>query len=147
MAKMISITEDGMFISSEPMYAVDFVNLMLNATMQLFQQQIKHTPDEEQQKIKEELYDLFNEGASAFLKAFAPDIELRPDLTAEAILAAENELIEETAHTLQGNSMVKQSAARIRQQMIKDGVITPVRQTEDGNLIPLNRKERRSTKK
>lgn len=45
---------------------------------------------EELQTIKEDLYDKFNAGASNILYLFAPDEELHPDLTVEAMKAAED---------------------------------------------------------
>ena len=47
------------------------------------------------QEYKEQLYDFFNLSASKVLEIFAPDIEMRPNLTAEAILKAENEILTE----------------------------------------------------
>lgn len=88
MSKMIAITEDGMCMSSEPIMAHDFLNITYMAMLNLFRNL------EQQGANREELYDMANQAASAFLEVYAPDIELRPDLTAEAILNAENEIME-----------------------------------------------------
>jgi hypothetical protein len=45
--------------------------------------------------VKEDLYDMYNAAASNTLNIFAPDIEMRPHLTAQAILEAENKIINE----------------------------------------------------
>lgn len=42
------------------------------------------------QELKEDLYDKYNAGASNVLYLFAPDEELRPDLTVEAMKEAED---------------------------------------------------------
>lgn len=89
--KMISLTEDGRMMSSEDLTAVDYINITLSAQMQVFKSIVNQAKDE---AIKEDLYDMYNQAASAFLTAFAPEIELRPDLTAEAILKAENEILD-----------------------------------------------------
>lgn len=47
------------------------------------------------EKVKEDLYDLANLMFSNVLSQFAPEIEMRPDLTCEAILRAENEILDE----------------------------------------------------
>lgn len=44
-------------------------------------------------KAKEELYQAYNYQASNVLAAFIPDAELRPDITAEAIMQLEDEMI------------------------------------------------------
>ena len=51
-------------------------------------------PDD-QAKIRSLLYDNLNLAASRTLEAFAPEYELRPNLTAQAILEAENAIIME----------------------------------------------------
>lgn len=50
--------------------------------------------EQAKQQVKEDLYDMFNAAASNVLYLFAPEIEMRPDLTAEAILNAENDIID-----------------------------------------------------
>lgn len=46
-------------------------------------------------ELKGMLYDFYNVNASNLLVTFAPEFEKNPDLTTQAILKAENELIEE----------------------------------------------------
>lgn len=46
-------------------------------------------------ELKGMLYDFYNVNASNLLIAFAPEFEKNPDLTTQAILKAENDLIEE----------------------------------------------------
>ena len=47
------------------------------------------------EKAKQELFDLYNTACSNTLHYFAPEYDLHPDLTAEAILRAENQIINE----------------------------------------------------
>jgi hypothetical protein len=48
---------------------------------------------DKQAEAKGALYDAFNVMASKTLEKFAPEYELRPGLTAAAIMKAENEII------------------------------------------------------
>jgi hypothetical protein len=49
----------------------------------------------EEMQLKEYIYDRFNVAASRTLEIFAPEIEMRPSLTADAIRKVENELLME----------------------------------------------------
>lgn len=46
-------------------------------------------------ELKEKFYDAFNVYVSNVLAAFIPDKDLRPDMTMDAIMQKENEMIEE----------------------------------------------------
>jgi hypothetical protein len=46
-------------------------------------------------ELKEKFYDAFNVYVSNVLAAFIPDKDLRPDMTMDAIMSKENEIIEE----------------------------------------------------
>lgn len=97
MGKMISITQDGMMLASEELHVADYINITLTAQLNMFNDIVHKTKEEDKENVRGELYDMYNLAASAFLKAFAPELELRPDLTEEAILRAENEILKEKA--------------------------------------------------
>lgn len=97
MSKMISLTDQGAFISSEPLNPEDYINLTLSAQLNFFEEIVASAPEDKQEEVTEFLYDMYNLAASAFLETFAPEIELRPDLTVEAILEAENQLLDQQA--------------------------------------------------
>lgn len=64
----------------------------------LTEDNIPKTSTEYDQKVAElkgMLYDFYNVNASTLLQKFAPELELRPDISAEAILKTENDLIEQ----------------------------------------------------
>lgn len=44
--------------------------------------------------VKEDIYEMINLGASSLLNKMFPEIEARPDLTVDAMLEAENKLLE-----------------------------------------------------
>ena len=99
--KMISITEDGGLLASEPFQATEYINMTLATQLNIFNDIVRRAEERgDAEETKAFLYDTYNAAASAFLEVFAPEIELRPDLTAEAILEMENNLINEKAATL-----------------------------------------------
>lgn len=49
--------------------------------------------------LEEDMYEMINVGASSLLNHLFPDIEMRPDVTVDALLKAENELIAEKGET------------------------------------------------
>lgn len=100
MAKMIGITDEGAFLSSEAMMADELIRILMLAALNAMKEVVNNTEEEHRQACKEELYDYFNKSASAVLETFAPEIELRPDLTTEAILKAENEILDENGYAL-----------------------------------------------
>jgi hypothetical protein len=53
----------------------------------------KHSK-KELKELKGQIYDIYNAQASLVLDKFAPEIEMRKDLTAEALLKAENEILD-----------------------------------------------------
>ena len=80
------------------------VNILNNAILQASLQclnQPNHTNNPNEYSLrKEALYDLINHTASGTLRLFAPDLDLRPDITADAILRAENDIINEAAKSI-----------------------------------------------
>ena len=72
----------------------DLMVTLFTVQLQALKQTLPKEDDVNYQAIKEDLYDKYNAGASQLLATFAPDIEMRPELTAEAMLKAENEHIE-----------------------------------------------------
>ena len=93
----ISITDDKEFklTSDTPLTTYDIINLCMNACLAALNSNVKDVPSEHVEPIKEHLFDVFNEAASALLAQFAPEIDLRPDITEEAILQTELQLAEQ----------------------------------------------------
>ena len=57
-------------------------------------------------ELKGMLYDFYNVNASNLLTMFAPEFDKNPDLTTQAILKAENELIEEKYEELKAEGKI-----------------------------------------
>lgn len=57
-------------------------------------------------ELKGLLYDFYNANATSLLEAFAPEFEKNPDLTTQAILRAEDEIIEEKYQELKKEGKV-----------------------------------------
>ena len=82
--------------SRGPMALEDIVQVTMTGLLGAMNTCLKaaKTPEEEAQ-LKEYIYDRFNLAASRTLEIFAPEIEMRPSLTTDAILKAENDLLKE----------------------------------------------------
>lgn len=79
--------------SVKPIAIYETIELTLKALLSAMNQTVAAVPDEHKDAVKENLYELLNVAASNTLAIFAPEIEMRPDLTVQAILEKENELI------------------------------------------------------
>lgn len=92
----IQIKDGQVKISHEkPMAITDFLQVMSTSILAAMNGILNSVPEANQQEVKEDLYDMYNAAASNTLNIFAPDIEMRPHLTAQAILEAENKIINE----------------------------------------------------
>lgn len=90
----IELNEDQVsFKAEKPIYADDFLNMLFTTSLGFLTDIVAKAPEDMRGLAKEELYDLFNQGASKVLENFAPEYELHPGLTAQAILEAENKII------------------------------------------------------
>jgi hypothetical protein len=85
-----------------PMNAEQLTNTLLSVLFSVYKDNIQSVPAEHQPLITKHLFDNFNAAASEFLKQLDPESDLRPDLTEEAILEAENAILDrgETYHEL-----------------------------------------------
>lgn len=69
--------------------------LLGNVVLHMMQQFLEAVPEVHQEQTKEIIYNSMNEHFSSILESFAPEYELRPDLTVEAIMRAEDEIMSE----------------------------------------------------
>lgn len=81
---------------SEPMIFPNFLDYMQTAILTFMNATVDKSPkNSDLVALREQIYDTYNQSASNVLAIFAPDIEMRPHLTAQAIIEAENKIIEE----------------------------------------------------
>lgn len=80
--------------SSKPIRVDDFMTMMFTVQLSMLREATPSPEDPAYNEIRDLLYDNFNQGASMVLSLYAPDQTLRPDLTAEAMLEAENKYME-----------------------------------------------------
>lgn len=74
----------------------DAIQLCLAAIEAMCKTTLARTDDPELIKsLEEDMYEMINVGASSLLDKLFPDIEMRPDVTVDALMKAENELISE----------------------------------------------------
>ena len=77
-----------------PMNAEQLTNTLLSVLFSVYKTNIENVPEIHRPLITKHLFDNFNAAASEFLKQLDPNSDLRPDLTEEAILEAENAILE-----------------------------------------------------
>ena len=75
----------------------DLLAALFTAVLSTARAMLASVPEEHQEDATEEIYDMINAGASNVLELFAPEIEMRPDLTVEALLDAENKILDTAA--------------------------------------------------
>lgn len=97
---ILANTPDGMQIHVNPDADIDTLYKMIFTFLpHLMENSATLSPDAtEEEKLKQRtlVYDYVNILVSSLLKNFIPDKELRPDLTEEAILKMENQLLDES---------------------------------------------------
>lgn len=76
------------------MNAEELTNTLLSVLMGVYRNTIDNTPVEHQANMTKHLFDGFNVMASEFLKVLDPEADLHPELTEQAILEAENAILE-----------------------------------------------------
>lgn len=97
----IELTEDGKVKTQidTPIAIDDLMPVLFTVQLSYMRQFMKQVEEsgelssEQIQGLKEDLYDKYNAGASNVLYLFAPDEELRPDLTVEAMKQAEDQFM------------------------------------------------------
>lgn len=95
--KTIVISEDGMF-ASEPLTFADVLQLTCSCVAGVAGSVLAKAQDaDEAKKIEGELFDIANVAFSNCLEHTFPTMSLHPDLTEEAILKAENEILADRA--------------------------------------------------
>lgn len=62
------------------------------------------------QSLREDMYEMINMGASSLLNRLFPDIDARPDITVDAIMEAEDKLIDDKAKQKEYIDAYKSSA-------------------------------------
>lgn len=77
-----------------PMSFEDLLQVTQTAVLGHAKQVMEQVPQDDVEEVKGAFYDLMNQAFSRTLEFFAPELELHPNLTAQAILEAENALIE-----------------------------------------------------
>lgn len=96
MKKRLTITVDDNQVSmhtSGPISFEDLISLTSTVTLGYMRQIRDNAPADKREDAVNTLYDAYNVAVSHVLEAFAPEKELRPNLTSQAILEAENAII------------------------------------------------------
>ncbi len=95
---MIKISTEDKNLRIETMKAYtlpDVTIILLNALLYMMNKALEQAPVKDRDDLKANIYDMVNMRCSALLETFAPEFELHPGLTEQAILKAENEILED----------------------------------------------------
>lgn len=89
-------------VKVEKAYLPDAIQLCLAAIEALCKQTLSRADDPDLVKsLEEDMYEMINMGASTLLTRLFPHIEMRPDLTVDALIEVENKLLSENGETYQ----------------------------------------------
>ena len=89
-------------VKVEKAYLPDAIQLCLAAIEALCKQTLSRADDPDLVKsLEEDMYEMINMGASTLLTRLFPHIEMRPDLTVDALIEAEDKLLSENSETYQ----------------------------------------------
>ena len=89
----------------------DAIQLCLAAIEAMCKQTLSRTDDPKLlQSLEEDMYEMINIGASSLLDKLFPHIEMRPNLTVDAIMKAEDELISDNGNVEQYATAYAESA-------------------------------------
>lgn len=89
----------------------DAIQLCLASIEAMCKQTLSRTDDPKLlQSLEEDMYEMINIGASSLLDKLFPHIEMRPDLTVDAIMKAEDELISDNGNVEQYATAYEESA-------------------------------------
>ena len=89
-------------VKVEKAYLPDAIQLCLAAIEALCKQTLSRADDPDLVKsLEEDMYEMINVGASTLLSRLFPHIEMRPDVTVDALMEAENQLIKSNGDVYQ----------------------------------------------
>ena len=90
----IEVDDSGVSMhTSGPITFEDLISLTSTVTLGYMNKLKDAAPEDKKEECVDTLYDAYNFAVSHVLEAFAPEKELRPNLTSQAILEAENAII------------------------------------------------------
>lgn len=105
-----------------PASITDFLQLVSTGILAALTAVVDAAEDEEtKEQIREDLYDMYNAAASNTLHYFAPNIDMRPHLTAQAILEAEDAIIAREANKYAKAAKATQSKGKANLKALKGG--------------------------
>lgn len=91
-----------MTVETKGMILPEAIQVCLAAIEAVCKQSLARADDPELVKsLEEDMYEMINMGASTLLSRLFPTIEMRPDITVDALMKAEDELIEEKSQEYQ----------------------------------------------
>lgn len=102
---IITTTEDGQLdiaLSGVADFPT-FTQQMFTGLLAMMTNTQKRAPEQARAQATEEIYDMVNNAASNTLSMFAPEIDMRPTVTTEALLRMENQVMAEAVAAAEQN--------------------------------------------
>ena len=99
--------------------------------------QLPEKPTEEELKkfiaIKSEMYDQYNLAVSSVLELYAPEFELRPDVTADAIAKAEADIVKEKYSHLSATEkqQAHENIQKVKKELLKSKAKSKAKTAEE----------------
>ena len=87
--KRLTVEAKGLILPEAIQLCLAAIEAMCKSTLS------RATDPELVKSLEEDMYEMINVGASSLLNNLFPHIEMRPDITVDALMKAENELIDE----------------------------------------------------
>lgn len=141
--KRIQITLDKtktLTVSGEQVYLPEAIQLCLAAIEAFCRKTLDRADDPNLKKsLEEDMYEMINLGASSLLDKLFPSISMRPDITVDAILKAENELIQDD-EALKSYSDAYNASAQAQKDIYEHSLI-------NANLRKQEQKQTKNKKK
>lgn len=134
--KRLTVTAHGLALPDAIQLCLASIEAMCKQTL------ARASNDELKQSLREDMYEMINLGASTLLNKLFPDIDARPDLTVDAIMEAEDKLLDDKAKQKEYADAYKSSA-----QAEKDIYEHAIAAAGINAPTPRNREERRKQAK
>lgn len=118
---IITTTQDGQLdIALADVTAFpQFVQELFTGLLAMMTQTANRANADNREEAVQEIYDMVNNAASNVLSLFAPEIDMRPTITTEALLRAENEIMREVVEKFEAEEGPIHEPASLQSSVVR----------------------------